>query len=73
MTDTLLANAPLIRIGIFLSVLTLMALWEVAAARRPQQIGRLARWPAGPIICSLLFWTHWRSAWCFLSRRLALP
>lgn len=53
MTDTLLANAPLIRIGIFLSVLTLMALWEVAAARRPQQIGRLARWPNNLLIVVL--------------------
>lgn len=53
MTDTLLANEPLIRIGIFLSVLTLMALWEVAAARRPQQIGRLARWPNNLLIVVL--------------------
>ncbi|MBO6849513.1 MAG: sterol desaturase family protein [Marinobacter sp.] len=53
MTDTLLANAPLIRIGIFLSVLTLMALWEVTAARRPQQIGRLARWPNNLLIVVL--------------------
>lgn len=53
MTDTLLANEPLIRIGFFLSVLTLMALWEVAAARRPQQIGRLTRWPSNLLIVVL--------------------
>jgi len=44
-TDTLLANEPLIRTGFFLSVLAAMALWEVVAARRPQQISRLTRWP----------------------------
>lgn len=45
MTDTLLANEPLIRIGFFLSVLTVMAAWEAVAARRPQRISRLTRWP----------------------------
>ncbi len=53
MTDTLLAHEPLIRIGIFLAVLTLMSLWEVSAARRPQRIGRLTRWPNNLLIVVL--------------------
>lgn len=53
MTDTLLANEPLIRIGFFLAVLALMALWEVSAARRPQQISRLTRWPNNLLIVAL--------------------
>ncbi|MDL0432773.1 sterol desaturase family protein [Marinobacter sp. TBZ242] len=53
MTDTLLANEPLIRVSFFLSVLAGMALWEVFAARRPQQIGRLTRWPNNLLIVVL--------------------
>jgi sterol desaturase/sphingolipid hydroxylase (fatty acid hydroxylase superfamily) len=36
---------PIIRLSCFLGVLLLMVLWEVAAPRRPQTIGRLLRWP----------------------------
>lgn len=53
MTDTLLANEPLIRVSFFLSVLAVMALWEVFAARRPQKIGRLTRWPNNLLIVVL--------------------
>ncbi|MBL3558527.1 sterol desaturase family protein [Marinobacter sp. JB05H06] len=49
----MLANEPLIRVSFFLSVLAVMALWEVLAARRPQQIGRLARWPHNLLIVVL--------------------
>ncbi|MCG2581670.1 MAG: sterol desaturase family protein [Marinobacter sp.] len=52
-TDTLLTNEPLIRIGFFLSVLAIMMTWEVAAARRPQRIGRLTRWPSNLLIVAL--------------------
>ena len=38
-------NEPLIRIGVFAGVLGVMAMWELASPRRPQAIGRLARWP----------------------------
>lgn len=44
MSEFLLANEPSIRLGIFLGVLLLMALWEVAAPRRRQEIPRLLRW-----------------------------
>ena len=38
-------NEPLIRLGVFAGVLGVMAMWELASPRRPQAIGRLARWP----------------------------
>lgn len=53
MNDTLLEHEPLIRVSFFLSVLAVMALWEVFAARRPQQIGRLTRWPNNLLIVVL--------------------
>jgi sterol desaturase/sphingolipid hydroxylase (fatty acid hydroxylase superfamily) len=46
MTDLLLASEPLLRAGAFLSVLLIMVLWEIKAARRPQQTPRGKRWPA---------------------------
>jgi sterol desaturase/sphingolipid hydroxylase (fatty acid hydroxylase superfamily) len=39
------AAEPLIRIGFFLGVFALMALWEALAPRRQQAIGRWRRWP----------------------------
>jgi sterol desaturase/sphingolipid hydroxylase (fatty acid hydroxylase superfamily) len=39
------AAEPLIRLGCFLGVLLVMALWEAVAPRRAQSIGRLLRWP----------------------------
>jgi sterol desaturase/sphingolipid hydroxylase (fatty acid hydroxylase superfamily) len=44
MTDLLLANEPLIRMAVFLGILLVMALWEVAAPRRRREIPRLIRW-----------------------------
>jgi sterol desaturase/sphingolipid hydroxylase (fatty acid hydroxylase superfamily) len=44
-SDTVLAAEPLIRMGAFVGVLALMALWELLAPRRTQQIGRSTRWP----------------------------
>jgi len=44
MTETLLANEPIIRTSIFLAILLAMALWEVAAPRRRREIPRLLRW-----------------------------
>ena len=45
MPATATANEPLIRLGFFLGVLVLMALWETLAPRRPRAVGRLLRWP----------------------------
>ncbi|MAS07710.1 MAG: sterol desaturase [Ahrensia sp.] len=44
MTDLILTNEPLIRMSFFLGILLVMALWEVAAPRRRQEIPRLLRW-----------------------------
>ena len=44
MTDRLLANEPLVRLGFFVGILVLMAVWEVAAPRRRREIPRLLRW-----------------------------
>jgi sterol desaturase/sphingolipid hydroxylase (fatty acid hydroxylase superfamily) len=46
MRETLLQNAAAIRLGCFLGILVSMALWELAAPRRAQAIGRWARWPS---------------------------
>jgi sterol desaturase/sphingolipid hydroxylase (fatty acid hydroxylase superfamily) len=45
MPQTVAATEPLVRLGCFLGVFALMALWEVLAPRRPQAIGRFVRWP----------------------------
>ena len=44
MSETLLAQEPLVRMGFFLGVLVVMALWEVAVPRRRREIPRLLRW-----------------------------
>lgn len=46
MSDFLLSHEPYIRLATFASVFTVMALWEVLAPRRPQAVGRGARWPS---------------------------
>ena len=46
MRDFLLSNEPVVRLSIFASVFGLMALWEVLAPRRRQEIGRTTRWPS---------------------------
>ena len=45
MPQTVAATEPLVRLGCFLSVFGLMAIWELLAPRRPQAIGRFLRWP----------------------------
>ena len=44
MSGDLLSNEAAIRLTIFLSVLVAMAVWELAAPRRRQEIPRLIRW-----------------------------
>ncbi len=44
MTDLILANEGVIRLSVFLGVLVLMAVWEVAAPRRRIDIPRVIRW-----------------------------
>jgi sterol desaturase/sphingolipid hydroxylase (fatty acid hydroxylase superfamily) len=44
MSETILVQEPMLRIGVFLAVLLAMAVWEVAAPRRRQEIPRVIRW-----------------------------
>lgn len=44
MTESLLATEPQLRLIVFLGVLVAMALWELAAPRRRQEIPRVIRW-----------------------------
>lgn len=46
MSDFILANEPTIRILGFVSVLSVMVVWEILATRRPQTIKRRVRWPS---------------------------
>lgn len=45
MTETIFAVEPVIRLGFFAGILLLMAIWEIAAPRRPQRYRRRERWP----------------------------
>ena len=44
MPDSILATEPQLRLIVFLGVLVAMALWELAAPRRRQEIPRVIRW-----------------------------
>ena len=44
MPETILASEPQLRLAVFLGVLVAMALWELAAPRRRQEIPRVIRW-----------------------------
>lgn len=44
MPEILLTNEPLIRMGLFIGILGILALWEVAVPRRRREIPRLIRW-----------------------------
>jgi len=44
MSETILAAEPSIRLSIFLGILAVMALWELAAPRRRREIPRVIRW-----------------------------
>src|SRR5215204_4899067 len=43
---TVLSHEPLIRLACFAGVFAVLALWELRAPRRVQEIGRASRWPA---------------------------
>jgi sterol desaturase/sphingolipid hydroxylase (fatty acid hydroxylase superfamily) len=53
MRDLILAHEPMIRLGFFVAGLTVMALWEAVAPRRPASLGRWARWPSNLGIVAL--------------------
>jgi sterol desaturase/sphingolipid hydroxylase (fatty acid hydroxylase superfamily) len=43
-SDWVLAHEPQVRIAFFLGILVLMALWEIAAPRRPLTVSKGSRW-----------------------------
>jgi sterol desaturase/sphingolipid hydroxylase (fatty acid hydroxylase superfamily) len=43
--DAVMSNEPLVRFIAFGTVLAAMAVWELAAPRRKQELGRKTRWP----------------------------
>src|SRR5687768_11591467 len=51
--ETLLADEPLIRLGAFGGILAMMALWEMLAPRRRQEVHRVRRWPGNLGIVAL--------------------
>jgi sterol desaturase/sphingolipid hydroxylase (fatty acid hydroxylase superfamily) len=53
LADFLLAHEPVVRLSAFVAIFAAMALWELAAPRRPQAIGRLRRWPGNLGIVAL--------------------
>lgn len=53
MPDMLLTHEPVIRGSVFISVLLAMVIWEIAAKRRQQTIGRRQRWPSNLAIMVL--------------------
>lgn len=53
MTDALQTSEPTIRLSIFAVVFITMALLEASQPRRPQAVGRLARWPSNLAIVVL--------------------
>ncbi len=44
MTELILSHEPAVRLGAFVAVLALMALWEAARPRRPRSLPRRLRW-----------------------------
>ncbi len=53
MAEILLQYEPAIRLGAFIIIFAVMALWEMLAPRRPQATGRLRRWPGNLGIVAL--------------------
>lgn len=53
MSDVLLLHEPVIRLGIFASVLAGMAIWEALRPRRARLVSRWARWPSNLAIVVL--------------------
>jgi sterol desaturase/sphingolipid hydroxylase (fatty acid hydroxylase superfamily) len=49
----MLTHEAAIRLGAFITVFTVMALWEAAAPRRPRSYSRFRRWPSNLAIVAL--------------------
>ena len=46
MIQSAFANEPAIRLGFFVGIFAVMALWEVVTPRRPRAVSRWIRWPS---------------------------
>ena len=53
MTEAILNNEAAIRLGFFLGIFALMAVWEAIAPRRARTFSRLTRWPGNLGIVAL--------------------
>lgn len=53
MPEIILANEPVIRLGAFAGIFTVIALWELGAPRRLQRLPRRGRWPSNVAIVVL--------------------
>ena len=53
MTETLLASEPIIRLGFFLGIFAVIALWEALSPRRERTVSRWLRWPSNLGIVAL--------------------
>jgi sterol desaturase/sphingolipid hydroxylase (fatty acid hydroxylase superfamily) len=53
MRNLILTHEAVIRLGFFVGILAVMALWEGVAPRRPSRLGRWARWPSNLGIVTL--------------------
>ncbi|MEE9195563.1 MAG: sterol desaturase family protein, partial [Alphaproteobacteria bacterium] len=45
MTETIFSNEPAIRLGFFVAIFALVAVWETVAPQRPRTVSRRLRWP----------------------------
>ena len=50
MAESLIESEAWIRLGCFSTIFVVMAVWELAAPRRPRSIGRSARWPGNILV-----------------------
>jgi sterol desaturase/sphingolipid hydroxylase (fatty acid hydroxylase superfamily) len=53
MDEAIFADETAVRLGVFAGVFAVMALWEIAAQRRLQEIDRHRRWPANLAIVAV--------------------
>jgi len=46
MTGSIITNEPAIRLGCFLGIFAVIAVWEILVPRRPRTVSRWVRWPS---------------------------
>ncbi|MBM3524321.1 MAG: sterol desaturase family protein [Alphaproteobacteria bacterium] len=56
MNEFLATHQTVLRLGVFLGVLAIMATWECAAPRRPRSLSRVKRWPGNFGIVAVDTW-----------------